>query len=1468
MANATPQKMSLHIPQATPTRDRSQPLRSDGGSSQYSSPTTTRTTNQPGTSPNPSAPAVSIVPLTVDGVLSQHASASNPPLASLESVVLDRNTLASQNAQLWKLIEKQRSGYSQLMKELERVRGERDVFRSKLHSMGETTDGLLKAHREKEKREGKESLRSTASHTHLRTSESSGSNGAIVDPRGTMSRTQSDDNSVRSGTRSTNTAREGVVNGRERQNSQSSLYANHSSSQLSSVYLTPSHTSSTTNLSTSPTTSIPQSASSSTVSLIDRPPADAIRKPSPLQIATSRADSLPSAVLSTPGTSSAALNPGSSSTGSSARSADALNQEPWNSSYSARSATHQTSRPNPPSSTILFTPATPGVSGLSSNAAGRTYGGEKAAASPRAGSLDNSDLPRPDLRSRESRVSLPEEAKRYYASMGDSPLASPHLAQNPNANSPPIVQLSNGDRISESPPPLNGHSSKLAYAKSSEENGEFLELDDEDSAYGSNAGEEPNDNADDDDEADDMQQVPGKSRAAADDFPLPPSSPPMAGGDTLSQSQMQSITIQRMQSGRSQDDAQSQYSLSSTAVTSDSRSLLDPNSTQLAPVPLSPVPIAPLEPSKKFRALPLLPADLAQTLITVSHCSIRANDRGKEVLSFVVIVQPSSKDPWKVEKLYSDVLALDSRVRTVLSKSMIKRLASLPEGKLWKDHAPAKVDQRKDALEQYLRSLINLHAKNTTEIIAFLTSDVVREAQKPISQPGYKEGYLTKRGKNFGGWKTRYFVLQGPSLEYYESRGGTHLGSIVITGAQIGRQQRTIDSKQPEEENEYRHAFLIIEARKGPGGSNPRHVLCATNDHERDTWVEELVRYVSGAYNDEEGSVQDEASSQTIVGRSSTSSDLPVPVTPSRRPRKDDISKGPALPISQLPPDANNAKLFQTAPTDESASPVKTGGPQSYAEHRAATTGIETPLSTSLPSTSPLAGGSEDVDIYSAFSQRATSEMGHYPDLTDQRAEFPKVKVGRSSPEDRRRDKRRSLNPLRSTSIPERDGSPEKEMDPNTPRVDAHGKVKISGPMNGTPIPAGYKFGGKDAPAEPTSNNDRREKAKSRTFWGFGRHEKPNLPVQAPRAVFGISLEESLDVAQIAGLPAIVFRCIQYLEATKAEQEEGIYRLSGSSAVIKALKDRFNTEGDVDLLAPEEYWDPHAISGLLKTFLRELPASILTRDLHLRFLSVIDFVDPQERIAELTHLIASLPVANYSLLRALTAHLILIVQNANVNKMTMRNVGIVFSPTLGIPAGVFSLMLGEFNRVFNVDGSLGDEEGEGAAGEEDPSAELNRRNSRHYSDAAADKLLGLSGRVLSASAEDGQSDDDEDASIPEESGTEDTAEQESVADLSATSNPVYLGHQPSQSSLLHPSDRTQDQGNSSTRSHASSVAASRGLNITTATDKASRRQSRMVGLPHSPRPPHGPPSNSSPRPPSTPRGGSAPHSPFPPSTPK
>jgi len=278
----------------------------------------------------------------------------------------------------------------------------------------------------------------------------------------------------------------------------------------------------------------------------------------------------------------------------------------------------------------------------------------------------------------------------------------------------------------------------------------------------------------------------------------------------------------------------------------------------------------------------------------------------------------------------------------------------------------------------------------------------------------------------------------------------------------------------------------------------------------------------------------------------------------------------------------------------------------------------------------------------------------------------------------------------------------------------------------------------------------------------------------------------------------------------------------------------------MDLFRSDEFWDPHAIAGLLKSFFRDLPSSILTRDLHMRFLSVMDLVDPQERITELSHLISILPVANYTLLRALTAHLISVVQNAHVNKMTMRNVGIVFSPTLGIPAGVFSLMLAEFNRVFNVNDDAN--EAEPAVVEKGSvirrvsnasSTDVNHRNSKHYLDATTDQLLGLSGRQLTGPEEEGGSDDAEEMSENTESGA-DTTDQDATADspLGSQSNPQQT--QIPQELLSSP------------RNRASNVAASRGLGIRVEGSDGPR-QSQLGGLPTSPRPPRSPRSSAHPQ---------------------
>jgi hypothetical protein len=105
-----------------------------------------------------------------------------------------------------------------------------------------------------------------------------------------------------------------------------------------------------------------------------------------------------------------------------------------------------------------------------------------------------------------------------------------------------------------------------------------------------------------------------------------------------------------------------------------------------------------------------------------------------------------------------------------------------------------------------------------------------------------------------------------------------------------------------------------------------------------------------------------------------------------------------------------------------------------------------------------------------------------------------------------------------------------------------------------------------------------------------------------------VSLEQAIEQAQVQPgyeLPAVVYRCIEYLNYYKAPLEEGIYRLNGSAAVIKNLKERFNQEGDVPLLEEEEYYDIHAIAGLLKLYLRDLPSSVLTRELHKEFLQVV-----------------------------------------------------------------------------------------------------------------------------------------------------------------------------------------------------------------------------------------------------------------------
>lgn len=112
----------------------------------------------------------------------------------------------------------------------------------------------------------------------------------------------------------------------------------------------------------------------------------------------------------------------------------------------------------------------------------------------------------------------------------------------------------------------------------------------------------------------------------------------------------------------------------------------------------------------------------------------------------------------------------DPQLRITQSRNVVNNIPRLPDKSLFSTNAPSKADARKVALELYLQQLFSLRIKDTRDLCEFLRTGMIeRGSRKDGKEAGWKEGYLTKRGKNFGGWKTRYFVLRGPVLEYFDT---------------------------------------------------------------------------------------------------------------------------------------------------------------------------------------------------------------------------------------------------------------------------------------------------------------------------------------------------------------------------------------------------------------------------------------------------------------------------------------------------------------------------------------------------------------------------------------------------------------------------------------------------------------------------------------------------------------------------
>jgi hypothetical protein len=177
----------------------------------------------------------------------------------------------------------------------------------------------------------------------------------------------------------------------------------------------------------------------------------------------------------------------------------------------------------------------------------------------------------------------------------------------------------------------------------------------------------------------------------------------------------------------------------------------------------------------------------------------------------------------------------------------------------------------------------------------------------------------------------------------------------------------------------------------------------------------------------------------------------------------------------------------------------------------------------------------------------------------------------------------------------------------------------------------------------------------------------------AANIVFGVPLEH---VKKENGVPIPVEHSIAYLEQ-RAMNEEGLLRVAGNTTDIKKLKGEYDFGKQPNL---NSYTDVHVIGGVLKLYFRDLPQQPLLMTQGLKDASNEEDATTCINIIreELTHV----PEVNYNILRRLFGFLHSLSQQAESNKMSPENIGIVFQPTLKLPIGLITAFVVYHSQIF------------------------------------------------------------------------------------------------------------------------------------------------------------------------------------------
>ncbi|XP_027519000.1 rho GTPase-activating protein 20-like [Corapipo altera] len=166
----------------------------------------------------------------------------------------------------------------------------------------------------------------------------------------------------------------------------------------------------------------------------------------------------------------------------------------------------------------------------------------------------------------------------------------------------------------------------------------------------------------------------------------------------------------------------------------------------------------------------------------------------------------------------------------------------------------------------------------------------------------------------------------------------------------------------------------------------------------------------------------------------------------------------------------------------------------------------------------------------------------------------------------------------------------------------------------------------------------------------------PSQSPTTPRKLFGLSLT-SVCPDGILPKPIMDMLLLLYHEGPSTR---GIFRRSANAKTCKELKEKLNSGDDVQVDGESVF----VAAAVITDFLRNIPDSVLSSDLHGLWMEAVDTENQAHKIEAIKSLVNQLPEANLILLRHLFGVLHHIEQNSGVNQMNAFNLALCIAPNM------------------------------------------------------------------------------------------------------------------------------------------------------------------------------------------------------------